>query len=370
MGKFHILLVLTFWSSFGIVDGKEVHEDKQFIGPLIAYKNVDFNQAEFVKNIKSFIRNCSDEEIAAIFNQRQPGLCQDCQCKTKLAKTTIQKNSLQAEATVFKSNRVLQTLSPALNTTFDKSQKLLTTTAFERVGKVLNILSDVCIVVDSASAIFNLVFLMVPKGDSAELAYMKNEFHSIDVKLDSILQKEEQTQKAIDLLSLTKDINLAYLNTVKSHFNSMLRMVHIDIEKGVFTQDTKHEVELFMQEIENGELLAMTNTLIWAMIEPKKISYVKTNLFKALALKEGNDCSSVLDFSPSLVVFLRDLRGILDFYYQTQLGKDSPINWEYVMPQVLLTIYEEMKTCIERTKTSALEDLKHPDLDKPVNVSK
>ena len=91
--------------------------------------------------------------------------------------------------------------------------------------------------------------------DSAELAYMKQEFKRVNAKLDKVLQDTSKLQSGLEFSDATKDINLVIIHGLYEDVDDMMKSFKNDMRaKGAPSTKTTDAKAEFNARIKNSEV--------------------------------------------------------------------------------------------------------------------
>ena len=91
--------------------------------------------------------------------------------------------------------------------------------------------------------------------DSAELAYMKQEFKRVNAKLDKVLQDTSKVQSGLAFSDATKDIDLVVIHGLYDDVDKIMKLFKNDMRaKGGPSTKTTDEKAEFNARIKNSEV--------------------------------------------------------------------------------------------------------------------
>ena len=91
--------------------------------------------------------------------------------------------------------------------------------------------------------------------DSAELAYMKQEFKRVNAKLDKVLQDTRKVQSGLAFSDATKDIDLVVIHGLYDDVDKIMKLFKNDMRaKGGPSTKTTDEKAEFNARIKNSEV--------------------------------------------------------------------------------------------------------------------
>ena len=122
---------------------------------------------------------------------------------------------------------------------------------FSSMGTVGAGIGSVMAIIDFADSLINGGG--VP--DSAELAYMKQEFKKVNAKLDTVLQDTGKLQSGLEFSDATKDINLVIIHELHQDIDAIMKSFKTDMRaKRQLTPKTTDKMAEFNKRIHNSEV--------------------------------------------------------------------------------------------------------------------
>ena len=120
---------------------------------------------------------------------------------------------------------------------------------FKMMGTAGAAIGPVMDLINFADALINGV------PDSAELAYMKQEFKRVNAKLDKVLQDTSKVQSGLAFSDATKDIDLVVIHGLYDDVDKIMKLFKNDMRaKGGPSTKTTDEKAEFNARIKNSEV--------------------------------------------------------------------------------------------------------------------
>ena len=128
---------------------------------------------------------------------------------------------------------------------------------FSSMGTVGAGIGSVMAIIDFADSLINGGG--VP--DSAELAYMKQEFKKVNAKLDTVLQDTGKLQSGLEFSDATKDISLVIIHDLHQDIDVIMKSFKTDMRaKRQLSPKTTDRMAEFNARIHNSEVETRLDT--------------------------------------------------------------------------------------------------------------